>query len=319
MSAGYGFGGHIGLGKESAWGTAIAATDYIEALSESLNVNFDRFDTKNIVGMFGEPDDEQGIKRIAGDVVAAGHPDALLAWLVAATGIQSNSEVLSGFLHTHNLTMATADNGANNPVPPLSLEIFRDVGSAQQYDGIQVSQLQLSAAPNQDLRMTASVIGKGEQNIAATTPSFPGSPTGPFTFDTCSISLGGAATAKVEAFNLTIDNQLEGIPSLNASAEIAKVRRTGPQMVRLSGSISFEDIVDYERFKAETEVAMLMNFTAAASHSLLIDIPRFIYTAFPTGIGDRGRQVISFDGNARWHAGSASAIALQLTNTTSGF
>lgn len=319
MSAGYGFGGHIGLGKETTWGTAVVASDYIEALSESLNVNFDRFDTKNIVGMFGEPDDEQGVKRIAGDVVAAAHPAALLPWLVAVTGIQSNAEVLSGFLHTHNLTMATADNAANNAVTPLSLEIFRDVGSAQQYDGIQVSQLQLAAAPNQDLRMTASVIGKGEQNIAATTPSFPGSPSGPFTFDTCSISLAGAGTVDIEAFNLTVDNQLEGIPSLNADTEIAKVRRTGPQLVRLSGSFAFEDIVDYERFKAETEVAILANFTAANSFSFLIDIPRFIYTAFPTGIGDRGRQVISFDGTARWHVGSSSAIAFRLTNTTSGF
>tara|TARA_Y100000310_G_C20673717_1_gene811681 strand:- start:1942 stop:2901 length:960 start_codon:yes stop_codon:yes gene_type:complete len=319
MPSGYGFGGHIGLAKETTWGTAVGATDYVEALSESINVNFDRFDTKNIVGMFGEPDDEQGVKRISGDIVAAAHPVALLPWLVAATGIQSNAEVLSGFLHTHNLTMGTAENAANNPVTPLTLEIFRDVTSAQQYDGVQVAQLQLSAAPNQDLRMTASIIGKGEQNIAKTTASFPGSPTGPFTFDTCSISLAGAGTVDIEAFNLTIDHQLEGIPSLNAEAEIAKVRRTGPQLVRLSGSFAFEDITDYERFKAETEVALLANFTSADSFSLLIDIPRFMYTSFPTGMGDRGRQVISFDGNARWHSGSSAAIEFQLTNTTSGF
>jgi len=215
--------------------------------------------------------------------------------------------------------LAAADNAANNPVTPMTLEIFRDVTSSQQYDGLQIAQLQMSAAPNQDLRLTASMIGKGERSIAKTTPSFPGSPTGPFTFDTCSISLGGAAVATIEAFNLTIDNQLEGIPSLNNSAEIAKIRRTGPQLVRLSGSLAFEDIVDMDRFRAETEMAFLANFTTADSFSLLIDIPRFIYTSFPTGIGDRGRQVISFDGNARWHAGSGAAIEFQLTNTTSGF
>jgi hypothetical protein len=319
MPAGYGFGGHIGLAKESSWGTATAATDFVEGLSESVAASFDRYDVKNIVGRYGEPDDEQGLKRIGGDVVFAGQPEAMLPWMVAATGIQSGTEILSGFLHQHDLTMATSEDGANNPLAPLTLEIFRDVTSSQQYDGCQVSQLQMSAAPNQDLRLTASVIGKGERNIAKTTATFPGSPTGPFTFDTCSISIAGAASAKVEGFTLTIDNQLEGIPTLNASAEIAKVRRTGPQLVRLSGSLGFEDIVEYEYFKNETEVAFLANFTAASSHSLLIDIPRLIYTAFPTGIGDRGRQVISFDGICRWHAGSLSAIAFALTNTTSGF
>ena len=319
MASGHGQKGHIGFAKETTWGTAVAATDFVEALSEGVAVAFDRFETRNIISGFYEPDDAQGVKRIAGDVTFFGHPSSLLPWLHAATGIQSNSEVLSGFLHTHKLTMNTADEGADNPMPPLTLEIFRDVTSAQQYDGVQVNQLQLSAAPNQDLRVTASIIGKGERNIASTTASFPGSPTNAFTFDTCSVSLGGTATALVEGFTLTIDNQLEGIPALNNSAEIARFRRTGSQIIRAAGSFAFENITDYERFKNETEIALLMNFTRADSFSMLIDLPRFIYTAWPTGIGDRGRQVISFDGMARYHVGSASALEFTLTNVVSGF
>ena len=38
MPSGYGFGGHIGFAKETTWGTGVAATDYVEALNESLCV-----------------------------------------------------------------------------------------------------------------------------------------------------------------------------------------------------------------------------------------------------------------------------------------
>ncbi len=320
MASGYGMAGHIGVGKETTWGTAVAATDYVEAMSESMAQTFDRFETKNIIGRLSEADDEQGVQRIAGDVVMAAHAEAMLPYLIGGTGIQSNSEVLSGLLHTHTLTMATADTTpATNPLMPLSLEVFRDVTSSQQYDGCQISQLVLAGAPNQDLRLTASIIGKGSQFIAKTTPSFVSSPVGPFTFDTCSISLSGAGTALIEGFSLTINNQLEGIPSMNASSEIAKIKRTGMQQIRFSGSLAYEDIVEANKFIAETESAVAINFTAANSHSFLITLPRFLYTAFPTGMGDRGRQVISFDGTGRYHVGSLTAIQLQLTNTTSGF
>ncbi len=319
MPSGYGQLGHIGFAKETTWGTPVPATDYVKAMSESVAVSFDRFEQYQIVSGLHEPDDVQGVKRIAGDISFAAHPTAIMPWLHAATGIQSNAEVLSGFLHTHDLTMATAENGTNNPMPPLTLEIFRDVTSAQQYDGVQVSALTLAMAPNQDLRVTASILAEDERNIAATSPSFPGSPVNTFAFDTCSLQLGGAAVSIVEAFNLSIDNQLEGIPSLNAASTIAKVRRTGSQTIRFSGSAAFEDITDYERFKAETEIAVLANFTLANSFSMLIDLPRLIYSAWSTGMGDRGRQVVSFEGMARYHVGSASALRMQVTNVNSGF
>lgn len=315
----YGFAGHIGVARETAWGTAVAATDYFEAMSESLSESVDRFPISNIVGRFSEPDDMAGISRFAGDIVWSANPQALGLILASTFGVQSNSEVVSGFLHQHRFTLQNSDNAANNPLPPLTFEVFRDVTSSQQYRGCQISRLQFSAAPNQDLRVTASVLARNFNHIVKTTPTFPGSPVTPFAFDTCSLSLGGAGTALVEAFTLSIDNQLEGIPTLDSSSVIAKIRRTGPQIVRLTGSLAFENITDYLRFRNQTEVVFQAHFLRANSFSLFFDVPRFVYTTFPLGMGDRGRQVVGFDGIARYHTGSLNAIRIQLTNTTSGF
>lgn len=319
MPAGYGFAGHVGFAKESSGGTAVAATNYVEALSESLAANIDRFDTVNITGRFAEPDDSAGIVRVSGDIVAPFHPEEMGFFLLGVTGVQSNTVVLSGGLHTHNFTMATADWDTSYPQIPLTFEIFRDVTSSQQYNGCNVSAVQLALAPNQDLRMTASIIGTGHAELAKTTPTFTNSPAEGFTFDTASISIGGAASAIVEAMTINIDNQLEGVPVLNNSTSIAKIRRSGPQMVRLSGSLSFEDITEYENFRNQTEQAFLLNVTKANSFSMLIDMPRVVYTAFPLGMSGRERQVIGFEGIARYHTGSLSAIEFDLTNTTSGY
>ena len=317
--AGYGFTGHIGFGKETTWGTAVAATDFFEAMSESVAATLDRFDTKNIVGRYSEPDDEAGMLRVAGDISFAAHPESIAHMAFAAMGVASGTAI-GGTAITHRITPVTADTTpATNALPPYTFEIFRDVTSAQQYDGCQVSQFQLSVAPNQDVRATVSIIGKGTQNIAATTASFPSSSQSPFTFDTASISLAGAASALVEAFTFTFDNQLEGVPTLNGSTEVAKIRRTGPQMARLEGQLGFENITDYQRFINQTEFAFAANFTKADSFSMVLLAPRVVYTAWPLGMGDRGRQVVGFSATCRYLASSLQAVELQVTNTTSSY
>lgn len=320
MGAGYGFAGHIGFAKEASGGTPVAATDYIEALSEGLSLAPDRFETKNIIGRFSEAQDESGVNRIAGPIVFPAMPNELGFFLLGATGIQSNTVVLSGFLHTHEFTMRTADWDSVFASNPFTFEIFRDVTSSQQYAGCNISRLEMSMAPNQDLRVSAQLIGKSTLNLQATTPTFTSSPASPFTFDTASIQLpAGTATAQMEAFSLTIDNQLQGIPSLNNSKNIRAIRRTGPQMIRFSGTLAFENITEYLNFTNQTKQRIVASFTKANSFSMAIDLPQFNYRTFPLGMGGRDRQTISFEGAAEYNAGSGTAIKVSVTNTRSGY
>lgn len=315
----HGIVGHIGIGKESTWGTAVAASDYMEALSESVVLTPDRFDVKNIVGRFSEPDDMAGVNRIEGDIVFPGDPTILGIFLMGASGNNSGSVVLSGFLWNNAFNLASSDAGTNNPFPSYTLEIFRDVTSSFRYSGIQISRLELNAAINQDLRATATIIGKTASVIAKTSPSFVNSPASPFAFDTASISIGGAGNAEIEALTVSIDNQLEGVPVLNSSLDIAKVRRRGPQLVRMSGTLGFENLTEYNAFTTKAERRIFVNFFRASSFNLLIDIPRFVYSTFPVGIGGRERLTVGFEGICRYHSGSGTAIQTTLTTTKSDY
>ncbi|MCI0663859.1 MAG: phage tail tube protein [Acidobacteria bacterium] len=319
MAAGFGAAGHIGFAKEASGGVAVAATNYIEALSENFTVTIDRFDVKNIVGRFAEPDDMAGVKRFEGQIVFPAHPVDMGWFLGGAMGVNAQSTVLSGFLWNNAFTMRTTDFDAEYAQNPFTFEIFRDVTSSQQYAGTNMGTFEMSVAPNQELRCTVGLIGKTQTNITKTTPTFVTSPAAPFAFDTCSVSIAGASTALIEGFTVNINSQLSGIPSLRNSRDIRMIRRTGPQLIRVSGNIAFESITEYTQFLDETEQRFVLNFYRANSFGFTIDLPRVVYTAFPIGIAGRDRVLVGFDGIARYHTGSANAIKCTLTTTRSFF
>ncbi len=311
--------GYFGLATGASWGTAVAATDYIELLSENLDTTIDRFGTKNIFASFNEPDDFAGARRSAGGIVLSGHPVSLGHMLKAIFGNMSGSTVLSGFLYNTIFTGTKSEFADGVPRQPYTLEVFRDVTSAHRYIGAVANKFQLALAPNQAMQATIEWIAKSRALIARTTPTFPGSPIDPFAFDTASISLAGAATARMEGFTLTVDNQLEGILALNNSNEIARIRSTGLQMINISGTLDFSDVAEQEDFINQTERAMTINLTRSQSFSLLIDIPRLVYTAYSVGMSGRGRTTATFEGKARYLTSSAAAIGMRLTTTKSNY
>jgi hypothetical protein len=313
-----GMRGHIGLGEESVWGTAVAVTDYVEALSESLTTTIERFDTVNIAGGFQEPDDQDGLRRHAGDIVAPTNADNVPFFLKGALGVQSET-IVGSHLFQYEYTPTTTLVGSLNPLQPFTFEIFRpggtDISSSFRYAGCQVAGLTFGIAPNQDIRMTASLIAKAQTQITKTTATFPGSPVAPFVWDTVSVSIAGTAVARVEALTIGIQNQLEGIPSLNNSDEIAKIRRNGPVLVSIDGQMELTDLEDFQNFKNQTEQQIIVSATRANSFFLEFDIPRAIFTEYPVNIGGRDRVVVGFSMKGRYHTGSASSIKATITTT----
>lgn len=315
----YGMAGYLGLSKETTWGTPVVAGSFSTLMSENVAATIDRFDVQNIFNGVAEPDDATGLVRIEGDTVAALNAENMGLFLHAAFGEVATTSLAGAQYKQHVFQCSAVDVSSVCVRPPYTLELFRDVTSAQQYAGCNATMLTLACQPNQDLRGTARWLGKTTLNksrIAAASVLFPTTPSAPFTFDTCSVSIGGVGTDLVEGFNLEINNNLEAVAALNASTSIARIQRTNPVQVNFSGQVSFTDIGQYLDFLNQTERAISINFSKAGSFQCLIAMPRFVYTAYPTGMGGRGRQVVSFEGKARVPTGSASAIAITLKNNT---
>jgi hypothetical protein len=314
-----GAAGFVGYGKEATWGTAVSATDYVEIMNESMRHNFDRFDIKNAFAGLYEPDRQAGIVRVAGGVSAAAYPDFLGAMCAGAMGTKSGAVVLSGFLHTTRFVNAQADFADGVPSQPYTLEVFRDVTSSHRYAGCVVNRLQLSLSPNQPLMAAVEFIAQDGTLLTKSSPTFQSSPAYPFAFDTASIQIGGSANTRVEAFTLSIDNQLEGVPRLNNSTKIAAIRRRGPQIIRLSGTLDFIDVTEQLDFINQTERAFKLALFKTDSFQFTVDVPRLVYAAVDPNIRGRDRNTASFEGEARFKVTSNTALGLYLTTVKSTF
>lgn len=319
--AGYGFAGTVGFVRESSLGVLPGArTDFFTALSENLSESIERYEFQNIVGQYWEPDDSPGLRKVEGDITFAANPETLGFFLAGALGISSTAEVQSGTLYQHTFTPVTADfDPPRRPLPSWSMEIFRDVTSADHYLGCLFNKLSLNVAPNQALQVAASIIGVSAEAGSTSTATYPGSPVLPFAFDSASVQIGGAASAELTALTIDIDNQMEGDARLNASDTVWAVQRNGPQMARLSGTIAFENRTQHNLFKNQTEQELQISFIRASSFQMVIDIPRTVFTAFPLGMGGRERQRVGFEARVMRHTGSAQALEVQLFNTRSGY
>jgi len=319
----YGFAGHIGIARETSWGSGVAVTsgNYVEALSEDISLALDRFSYKAIIGSLSEPDDATGLYRVEGSMQFAAHPIAIGHFLKGVLHSYTQTTVVTNQLYTHEFvtTSGGADFSSDVPIQPYTFEIFRDVTSSHRYTGCCVNELTLTMEPNGPVMCEATVVGRGADVIAKTTPTFPSSPAKPFAFDTISLSIGGAGTALIESLELTISNNLEGFGALNLSQYVAKVRRTDHQMVNFSGTIDFTNVTEYLNFVNQTEQRMTISMTKAASFQMTIDIPRFVYTAYPLGIPGRERILTSFEGKGFVHPGSLNAIKVILSNCKSTY
>lgn len=315
----YGMAGFVGLGKESTWGTAVAASEYWEIMSESMKHSFDRFDVKNAINGRYEPDRQAGVIRVGGGINGSAYPDILGHLCNGAMGCKSLAVVLSGFLHTMRFVSNQADFADGVPSQPFTLEVFRDVTSSHRFSGCVVNRLNLSLAPNQPLMIAPEFIGQNQTLLQKSSFSAPTSPTYPFAFDTASVQIAGAANARLEAFSISIDNQLQGIPRLNNSAQIAAIRRGGPQMIRVSGTLDFIDVTEHLDFINQTERVMKVSLFKTDSFAFVIDVPRMVYSAFDATIGGRDRLTARFEGEARFQTTSNTALGLYLTTVKSTF
>lgn len=314
----YGMAGYMGVAKETTWGTAVTANCFMELMSEGLTVAIDRYDTRNVFNGLSEPDDTTGLIRIEGETVHPGIPESIGLLLNAGMGFVTTTSITATHAQ-HVFQCRNTDIGSLSPLPSYTVEMFRDVTSAQQYAGCVAGQLTFACQPNQDLRTTVNWVGRTATNkarIAAASVLFPTSSTQPFTWDSCSISVAGVGTDIIESFTLEINNNLEAVSALNATTAIARMQRTNPVSVMLSGQASFTNIDQYLDFINQTERAFTINFFRAQSFSLLFNLPRCVYTTYPLSMSGRNRITVGFEAKARTPTGSFGAITATLRNNT---
>jgi len=178
-----------------------------------------------------------------------------------------------------------------------------------------VNQLEFNLSAGAYLRATASIVGKTATLMTKTAaPVEWASTIKPLLWSATSISIGGAAVQRYADITFTFNNNIGMQDRIAGAKEHTFFFRDGfRQFGRMSGTMDVS-MTDWLNVKNETEVRLFM-FASNSIDTLLIDLPRFVFTAHPIGVPGPGIVTISVEGRAMYSTDSGTIATVTLTNT----
>ena len=316
----YGQDGHIGISFQESFGTQyVSSMDYFSFISESFTENIESLMSESLQSRYDEPDDYEGMHGIEGDIVLEVHPHMIGKLLQAWAG-QSSETAFVGSCYEHNFVPATADwEDGISALPPMSIEVYRDTGSAYLYFDCLLNQLVLEIAQGTLYKATASFIGAQFAWLAKSAPSYEAGSF--FAWDTVSLSLAGSGVNDASQLTVTLNNNLAPKAFLDLKKYPSRILRDGFRTVEVAGTLLLDGDAQSRIYKARTQQRLVMTATdpttVALGHNILeIDVPKMLYTEFPANIGGPGLIEVSFGAKGKYDATSSYAVQFTLVNTT---
>lgn len=321
--------GHIGLGKETEWGTAVASSIYLPFTGESIIQDKEAVQSSAIKGIVDKPKSYFGERNIGGDINVEVHPGSIGYLLRSVFGdpvTTQPDDVGAPNTYQHVFKPRQDDFHASCPLAPYTVEVHRDQSASKafQYKGGVVNSLGFDfGISDKILKAVAGIIAKEEGEIAKTTASF--ETTDPFVWSDAVISIGGAQNNDLEKFSTKVNNYLKGKFSLNNTKLIGKLYRDAFRDFELGMEIDFVDRTEYDKFVAETEQVFQVKFEGAViedvqKYTLQIDLPVVKYKTFlPGNISGPGRIGCGVSGIVEYDTASSYAMQITLINKVESY
>jgi hypothetical protein len=260
------------------------------------------------------------VHKVEGEVRTEAHPIQIGTLLKAALG--RSTSTLQGSVYVHEFLPAAADWDGFAAVPPLTVEIHRDVGSAFLYSDMLATSLALEIAQGQLLSAKAALLGGNLSRQAPAAASYP--PGLPYLWDAVSASYAGQGIADLRKVSLTFDNQLAAQYTLSGGKTPRRVVREGPQTVSVEGTLVLQDQVLFQEFLDQSEKRLLLTFDGPQASSgtaarLTLDVPRLRFLEFAPQLSGPGQVEVGFSAKGVYDTTSGYALRATLVNTQPGY
>jgi len=317
----YGQSGHLALTFQQSFGTSLTASPFfIPLISETVGEKIAQITETSMYARLGEAPYHEGAHEVDGEIRTEAHPVYVGTLLKAALGQAATTAQGSAF--RHEFLPLGADWDPFAAVPPFTLEIHRDAGSAFLYYDMAATGLAFEIAHGQLLAATLTTVGGRFARKAPATPAFRAGR--PWTWNVASASYDGQGLADLRQLSLTFDNQLAAQFTLSGEKTPRRIQRDGPQTVAVEGSLLFQDQAHFDQFLAQSERRLLLAFTGetvATSYAaqLTLDVPRLRLTEFTPQLSGPGPLEVSFSGRGMVDPASGYALRATLTNTQAAY
>lgn len=288
-----GLDSYLSIAKESTFGTYVTGTTAYEFNSSSIKTEQA---SRVLESMFKS---RARIKRVllerntVGTIEGDLHPQDAILLIANAMGGPITSSSLTAGAFTHSISAG----GMNTTTAVKSLSITERKGDSNMfaYVGGRVNSLKLAATVGEVAKLSADMVfkdGTSTANDIATSLSV--SAALPFVFIDGSYRYGGAEdsltsveTEKIQAFELTINNNLKPEEGRELGSAVPSLIPPTTRMVELKITQRFDTTTVLDRHLSATQGSVQLRFdgdsiTAEANYSLVMTMPR----VFQNGGGD---------------------------------
>jgi len=327
----YGAQAKVGFARQTNPGSYVIATTVPTSfhamgfVSHDIGLEKEEVISQNLIGRFEQGASYSGVSKVSGTIEFEATPRNLLT----AMGLVVNhvaATVDSGSIRTWTFLPNTVDYDSSNIKAPWTMySQFSDSQSADLFYDMQFGQLDLVLSQGQFTRGRLQCAGGNRVSTGVGSANIvpDASDAGRlFPWNVASVSYGGSALQTASDITVSLNENIDGLYTINASLLPFKYTRTGFREVTVNGTFYMTDRSMLNNFTGETQARLLITLvsTIAAIQSgyyntLTIDVPQLKITAFKPAVSGPGEVSIPFTGRGVIDPNSSYALQLTLVNT----
>lgn len=299
---------HLGISKETTYGTAAAATMWIPVKdlkpADEIKYYLDEGKRGYAVKDFGAyQGTRMGQIEYAGDV----YPDVIGHLLLAIFGKDTVTGAASPYTHTFQV---------GNVPPSYTFSDYNGV-TERQWAGARLSEMGFKFATDTGgLEFTLKGASKASVTTAVTTPSF--GTVNPFLGWQAAMTIGGTAVpGRLLAFEFSVKRALKEVFAANNSQDVSNIY-SGVMEVTGKITTDFPDENELNHFLNNDQPALTVTLSQNANTSIKFQLSK---VAFEKATPDRSQEFVRLDSDLRglYNTTDAGPAAVVLTNAVATY
>jgi hypothetical protein len=352
-----GTGGQIALTRSDSLYLSVESVDqWTNFVSESVEHTLNELEEGSITGNKDAPPSHKGIDFGQGDLVIEPDPVALGNFMrgvygqssgsvlteAGSTGVNSQALGAGNPVIQHQFLPIQAAYDENTFLPPYTMMIYKDVGSAFFFQGTVIHGMELTMQAGALAQATFSVMSRKVERFARTAAIealAKQSGSKPWVWDMASVEVSSGvqgfssmfANTNFESITMNLNVPLEGVVLLDGNKNYAEFQVNEFRRMNTSGTISFRNQDEYDAFVEYENRSLRLSLSNAGSSqvlgnpdsafypSLQLDVPQHKFLTWSTPIGGPNRLQTSFTGKGERDTTSSYMTEAYLTNVKSAY